>query len=118
MRTTKGIRKPAKAAVKLRVKNEPPTLEEAMLAAAGMSDDIQQQIELAAMLLGLPLDAANIKALSAAKPRGNVVDIAGRGGAQRTVVVEKRRSVRIPAPRTGDIPVRAFGGQLRLSRSA
>ncbi len=103
--------------VKLRVKNEPPGYEEAMVAAFGMSDDPAQQLELAAMLLGIPLDAATIKSLNAAKPRGNVVDISVRGGAQRTVVVEKRRTVRVPAPRIGDIPVRAFGGQLRLSRT-
>jgi hypothetical protein len=118
MRTSNTTRKSTKPVVKLRVKNEPPGYAEAMVAAGGMSDDPAQQLELAAMLLGIALDPANIKALNAAKPRGNVVDISVRGGAQRTVVVEKRRAVRIPAPRIGDIPVRAFGGQLRLSRSA
>jgi hypothetical protein len=103
---------------KLRVKNEPPTYVEAMLAASGMSDDLSQQVELAASLLGLDLTPDNIKALNAARPRGNVVDINVRGGAARTVVVEKKRQIRIPAPRTGDIPVRAFGGQLRLSRAS
>lgn len=116
MRTTK---KPSKTdAKRLRVKNEPPSHEEAMAAAAGMSDDLDQQIELAATLLGLELNPQTIKLLSAARPRGNVVDITVRGGAARTVVVEKKRQIRIPAPRVGDIPVRAFGGQLRLSKTA
>ena len=103
---------------KLRVKNEPPTLQEAMAAAGGMVDELDQQVELAAMLLGVELTPDTMKALSAARPRGNVVDIAVRGGAARTVVVEKKRQIRIPGPRIGDIPVRAFGGQLKLSRTA
>jgi hypothetical protein len=114
-------RQPAKADKnqKLRVKNEPPTMEEAMLAASGMSDEPSQQLELAAMLLGIPLDAATTKALNAAKPRGNVVDISSRGGASRTVVVEKKRVVRAPTmapgtPQVAPVAPRAFAGKLRL----
>ncbi len=100
----------------LRVKNEPPTLEEAMIAAACMTDDVAQQIEIAASLLGMPLDAATAKALTAAKPRGNVVDITVRGRPQRSVVVEKKRVVRpLDRPLTG--AVRAVTGQLRLNRA-
>ena len=102
-------------AKKLRVKNEPPTLEEAMLAAAGMSDEISQQLEIAASLLGMQLDTDTIKALNAAKPRGNVVDISTRGGASRTVVVEKKRTIRA-AVRPAAVAPRAFAGQLRLGR--
>ena len=100
---------------KLRVKNEPPTLEEAMLAAACMSDEVAQQIEIAAALLGIPLDTESIKALNAAKPRGNVVDITTRGGASRTIVVEKKRTIRAPV-RPAAVAPRAFAGQLRLGR--
>lgn len=100
---------------KLRVKNEPPSYEEAMIAAAGMSDEPAQQLELAAMLLGLPLTPETVKALNAAKPRGNVVDIATRGGASRTVVVEKKRVARtISRPAT--VAPRAFAGRLSLGR--
>ncbi len=109
-RTTK-----ADQAKKLRVKKEPPTLEEAMIAAACISDDPSQQLEIAASLMGLPLDAATTKALNAAKPRGNVVDIATRNGASRTVVVEKKRTIRQPV-RTATVTPRAFSGQLRLGR--
>ena len=111
----KGVAKRGKAekAPRLRVKNEPPTLAEAMAAAAGMSDEASQQIEIAAMLLGLPLDADTIKALQAVKPRGSIVDISTRSGASRTVVVEKKRTIRQPA-RPGAPAPRAFAGQLRL----
>lgn len=101
--------------VKLRVKNEPPTLEEAMLAASCMSDEPTQQLEIAATLMGLPLTPDTIKSLSAAKPRGNVVDISTRSGASRTVVVEKKRVVR-PMARPAPVAPRAFAGQLRLGR--
>lgn len=113
-----GVTKNRKAELqpKLRVKNEPPTLEEAMLAAVGMSDDASQQIEIAASLLGMPLDVATVKALSAARPRGNVVDITVRGRPQRAVVVEKKRIVR-PLDRPVMGATRAIAGQLRLNRA-
>lgn len=100
---------------KLRVKNEPPSMEEAMIAAACMSDEPSQQLELAAMLLGLELTPDTVKALNAAKPRGNVVDISTRGGASRTVVVEKKRIAR-PVTRPVAVAPRAFAGRLSLSR--
>jgi hypothetical protein len=114
MRST-NAKKRNKQVPKLRVKNEPPTLAEAMMAAGGMSDDPGQQVEIAATLLGLSLDPATIKALSAAKPKGNVVDINVRGRPQRPVVVEKKRVVR-PLTRPAEVTPRALSGQLRLSR--
>lgn len=100
---------------KLRVKNEPPTMEEAMIAAACIADDTPQQIEIAAALMGLPLDAATRKALSAAKPRGDVVDITVHGRAQRSVVVERKKVLR-PMDRMPVAAVRTISGQLRLNR--
>ena len=114
---SQAVRTAAKAAraQKLRVKNEPPTLEEAMIAAACITDEPAQQLEIAATLMGMPLDASSIKALNAAKPRGNVVDMSTRGGPSRAVVVEKKRTVRAPA-RVAPTTPRAFAGQLRLGR--
>ena len=102
-------------AAKFKGVSHAPTLEEAMLAAACMSDEVAQQIEIAAALLGIPLDTESIKALNAAKPRGNVVDITTRGGASRTIVVEKKRTIRAPVRPAATTP-RAFAGQLRLGR--
>lgn len=113
--TSKRTVKPDKFQ-KLRVKNEPPTLEEAMIAATGMSDDAAMQLEIAASLLGLPLDPTTAKALNAAKPRGNVVDISTRSGAARSVVVEKRRTIRGVVAKPAPVTPRAFSGQLRLGR--
>src|SRR3954451_23211279 len=39
-----------------RVKRDPPTLEEAIFAARGLSDDPQHQVEFAASLIGASLD--------------------------------------------------------------
>lgn len=86
-----------------------------MLAAACISDEPGQQLEIAASLLGLELTPETVRALNAAKPRGNVVDISTRGGTSRTVVVEKKRTIRPPA-RTAAVAPRAFAGQLRLGR--
>jgi hypothetical protein len=40
----------------IRIRCEPPTLEEAAAAALGLSDDLQQQVEIAAGLMGVPQD--------------------------------------------------------------
>jgi hypothetical protein len=92
-------------------------MEEAMVAASGMTDDASQQIELAAALLGMPLDAETIKGLNAVRPRGNVIDIAGRDGQQRAVVVEKKRVVVKPVDRPVAATGRTVSGQLRLNRA-
>src|SRR5439155_14882836 len=39
-----------------RVRRDPPTLEEAIFAAVGITDDQQQQAEIAAALMGLPYE--------------------------------------------------------------
>ena len=39
-----------------RVRRDPPTLDEAIFAAAGITDDHQAQAEIAAALMGMPLE--------------------------------------------------------------
>ena len=39
-----------------RVRRDPPTLEEAIFAAVGITDDQQQQAEIAAALMGMPFE--------------------------------------------------------------
>jgi hypothetical protein len=90
-----------------RVRRDPPTLEEAIFAAAGITEDHNAQAEIAAALMGMPLDAvqAEVKKQSRVAARGGGVTrvIAGEQGAQRSVVVERRVVRRIPtaAKRTG-----------------
>ena len=76
-----------------RVRHDPPTLDEAIFAAVGITDDQEAQAEIAAALMGMPLDAVRpeVKKLNRVTLRGNTTRvIAGEQGAQRSVVVERR----------------------------
>jgi hypothetical protein len=79
-----------------RVRHDPPTLAEAIAAARGLTDDVQQQVEIAASLMDLPPDQVRPEVLKAASPRKDVNTVAfvGRSGAPRTVVVERKPSRR------------------------
>jgi hypothetical protein len=79
-----------------RVRQDPPTLAEAIAAARGLTDDVQQQVEIAASLMDLPPDQVRGEVLKAASPRKDVNTVAfvGRSGAPRTVVVERKPSRR------------------------
>lgn len=76
-----------------RVRHDPPTLEEAIFAAIGITEDLDQQAEIAASLMGLPVDEVLVQVKKASRPSGMLRVsrvIAGEQGAQRTVVVERR----------------------------
>jgi hypothetical protein len=76
-----------------RVRRDPPTLDEAIFAAVGITDDPQAQAEIASSLMGLPLEAVLAEVKKAARPvlgRSTTRVIAGEQGAQRSVVVERR----------------------------
>ena len=87
-----------------RVRRDPPTLARAIFAAAGITDDQDAQAEIAASLIGLPLETvlAEVRKQGRATARGLTRVIAGEQGAQRSVVVERRVVRRFPADkRTG-----------------
>jgi hypothetical protein len=75
-----------------RVRRDPPTLDEAIFAAIGITDDQQGQAEIAAALMGLPFDTvlAEVKKQNRVNARATTRVIAGEQGAQRSVVVERR----------------------------
>lgn len=75
----------------LRVRHEPPTIEEALAAAADLSEDPEERIELAASLMGVSPDDVRPVAASLArvKPK-RVLTISTRTSAARQVVVERR----------------------------
>lgn len=87
----------------IRVRREPPTVQEAVSAAQDLADDLEQQVEIAAGLIGLPLDDVRPYVLSAkpkpAQPRNGdraherqerILSQAGPSRPPRTVVVERR----------------------------
>ena len=75
-----------------RVRRDPPTLEEAIFAAVGITDDQEAQAEIASALMGLPYEQvlAEVKKTSRAMARSATRVITGEQGAQRSVVVERR----------------------------
>ena len=77
---------------KRRVRRDPPTLDEAIFAAIGITDDQEAQAEIAASLMGLPIESvkAEVKKAARASARSSTRVIAGEQGAQRSVVVERR----------------------------
>jgi hypothetical protein len=75
-----------------RVRRDPPTLDEAIFAAIGITDDQNEQAEIAASLMGLPLESvqAEVRKIARSSARSSTRVIAGEQGAQRSVVVERR----------------------------
>lgn len=80
-----------------RVRHDPPTLEDAIAAARGLTEDVQAQIEIAASLMELPVDQVRAEVLKAASPRQNLSRVAftGRSGMQRSVIVERKAPRRV-----------------------
>src|SRR3954463_9707849 len=74
-----------------RVRRDPPTLEEAIFAAIGITDDQEAQAEIAASLMGLPVESVQAEVKKVGRvTRSSTRVITGEQGAQRSVVVERR----------------------------
>jgi hypothetical protein len=101
--TMKPGKKPkagAKSKPPLRVRHEPPTLDEAIFAAQGLSDKLSEQIEIAASLMGLSVEEVGPRVRAQASPRGSVRQLVLRGaaGTERRVVVERKTPRRFQPP--------------------
>ena len=93
----------SKSKVVVRVRHEPPTLDEAIFAAQGLSDNVREQIEIAATLIGLPEDQVRQRVLeqgATTRPANRMVVTSNRAGAQRSVIVERKTPRRIASART------------------
>jgi hypothetical protein len=74
-----------------RVRRDPPTIEEAVVAAQGLTDDLREQVEIVASLMEISVDEARGVVLRMGQRKDvNRVTVTGRVGAQRAVVVERR----------------------------
>jgi hypothetical protein len=90
-----------------RVRHESPTLEEAIAAAQGLSDELDEQVDIAASLIGLPRDQVRTALLKAAVPRRNVtrsVVFTGPASAPRTFMVERKPTRRVNTAERTDRP--------------
>jgi hypothetical protein len=73
-----------------RVRRDPPTVEEAVLAAQGLTSEIKEQIEIVASLMAVPTEEARGAVLRMSQRRDVNRVTVSRGGASRAVVVERR----------------------------
>src|ERR1700751_4769369 len=89
-----------------KVREIPPTLEEAFVAAECLTEDLDQKIEIAASLMGLPVEEVRGRApnLAGQPPRASVMT--GRG---RPVVVQYKRPRLTPRPPTPPAPAARRG---------
>ena len=89
-----------------KVKEAPPTLEEALFAARGLTDDFEEQVDIAAGLLGVAREQARTEAMKSKHTTTLQVraPLGERGTAvTRSVVVERRivRRAAVGARRIG-----------------
>ena len=84
-----------------RVRHDPPTLEEAIFAARGLTDDVDAQVEIAAGLMEAEPDEVRAMLKKTPAPRKAAATLAftSRGGAERAVVVERKAPRRVMAGR-------------------
>src|SRR6516225_9695954 len=74
-----------------RVRRDPPTVEDAVLAAQGLSDEIEAQIEIVVSLMSVSAEEARSAILKMSQPKDTSrLTVATRSGAPRTVVVERK----------------------------
>ncbi len=87
-----------------RVRYDPPTLQEAMLAAQGLTDQLHEQIEIAASLMDLPVEDVRSEVMKTMAPMRKtsqeIVAPGGRGGATGRTVIVERRTRRTAVPRS------------------
>jgi hypothetical protein len=80
-----------------RVRRDPPTLDDAVLAAQGMADDVDGQVEIVMSLMHVSLEEARGAVLRLGQRKDtSCFTVAGRPGAPRIVVVERRAPRRLP----------------------
>jgi hypothetical protein len=94
-----------------RVRQDPPTLEEAIFAARGLTDDVEAQVEIAAGLMDVEPEQVRVALQKSPAPRKSNATVAftSRGGAERSVVVERKPTRRTIAPRPLSGSTRTFG---------
>jgi len=92
-----------------RVRRDPPTIDDAALAAQGLSEDLEAQVEIVTSLMPVSAEEAKRAVLKMRRSRDdNLLTIAGRAGGSRSVVVERR------SPWRAVVQSRANGGRRGL----
>lgn len=89
-----------------RVRRDPPTIEDAVLAAQGLTEDLDGQVEIVVALMSVAADEARRVVLKMRRPDTRLT-IPSRNGAPRAVVVERK------SPRRQSLAPRASGDRRR-----
>jgi pyrrolidone-carboxylate peptidase len=91
-----------------RVRRDPPTIDDAALAAQGLTEELEAQVEIVTSLMPVSAEEARRAVLKMRRSRDdNLLTIAGRAGESRSVVVERK-------PRRAVVQSRASGGRRGL----
>jgi hypothetical protein len=91
-----------------RVRRDPPTVDDAVLAAQGLTEDLEGQIEIVVALMSVPPDEARRAVLKMRRPDSRLT-IPGRGGLARAVVVERKSPRRVSAQARASVGRRGLG---------
>jgi hypothetical protein len=91
-----------------RVRRDPPTLDDAVLAAQGLTEDIEGQIEIVAALMSVTAEEARPAVVKMRRPDSRLT-IQGRGGVARAVVVERKSPRRLSVQPRASVGHRGLG---------
>ena len=90
-----------------RVRRDPPTIDDAVVAAQGLAEDLEGQIEIDVALMSVSADEARTAVLKMRRADTRLT-IPARGGSARAVVVERK------SPRRQTVAARASVGRRGL----
>ena len=91
-----------------RVRRDPPTVDDAVLAAQGLTEDLEGQIEIVAALMSVTVEEAR-RAVLQTRRSDSLLTIAGRGGVARSVVVERKSPRRVTVQPKASVWRRGLG---------
>jgi hypothetical protein len=91
-----------------RVRRDPPTLDDAVLAAQGLTEDLEGQIEIVVALMSVTPEEARRAVLKTRRPDSLLI-VAGRGGVARAVVVERKSPRRVTVQPKASVWRRGLG---------
>jgi hypothetical protein len=91
-----------------RVRRDPPTVDDAVLAAQGLTEDLEGQIEIVAALMSVSAEEARRAVLKMRRPDSRLT-IPGRGGLARAVVVERKSPRRVTSAPRASVGRRGLG---------
>jgi hypothetical protein len=91
-----------------RVRRDPPTVDDAVLAAQGLTEELEGQIEIVVALMSISAEEARRAVLKMRRPESRLT-VPGRGGVARAVVVERKSSRRAPIAPKASVWRRGLG---------